>query len=456
LSHPNYNPHTAYPDIFGRLYRKIPPVIRYGKLYQDTYNFLNISEYWPREKFEEYQLYQLKDLMRHAYNTVPYYTDLMDEHGIHPDSIHDFEDFKKLPILTKDEIRKNPERFISTQYQRKHMQTVSTSGSTGNQLTFMYERGGTLAKERAFIKKMFDGFGVKSNDRSVVIRGTKERMERIRFNRFNNTLYIINPVFNKNSIVEYAGIISAFNPNVIKGYPSYIFVFAKYLQSHPVNKSFSELKLILCHSEKLYNFQHEVIINTFGVPVFTQYGMTEMCVFMNTCPAGRSNHVVPQYGYIEIIPDPAYNGSGHTGKIIATGFNNYAFPFIRYDTGDIGSIPDTIACRCGRNYLQVKDIIGRTQDFLKANSESHISPIEFDYMVASLKNYIDIQLVQHNPDTLELRIVPDDNYQSGDEDSFVSRIKKRFNNNMHIKISHVDSIERTPGNKKLFVRSAVS
>ena len=88
-------------------YGSLPPRIRYGKVFWETYNFLQESQWWSKERLEEYQMQQLEKLLKHAYENVPYYRRVFNERGLKPKDIQDVEDLKKLPHLTKDKFRYN-------------------------------------------------------------------------------------------------------------------------------------------------------------------------------------------------------------------------------------------------------------------------------------------------------------------------------------------------------------
>ena len=65
-------------------YGLIPFSIRYGKVFRDTYEFLQKSQWWSREKLEEYQMQQLAKLLTHSYENIPYYRRVFDERGLKP------------------------------------------------------------------------------------------------------------------------------------------------------------------------------------------------------------------------------------------------------------------------------------------------------------------------------------------------------------------------------------
>jgi len=85
------------------VYGAIPLPIRYGKVFRETYAFLQESQWWSRERLEEYQLQKLSKLLYHAYENVPYYRKVFDERGLKPTDIRDFKDLQMLPYLMNDE-----------------------------------------------------------------------------------------------------------------------------------------------------------------------------------------------------------------------------------------------------------------------------------------------------------------------------------------------------------------
>ena len=76
-------------------YGSLPPRLRYGKVFWEAYNFLQESQWWSKERLEEYQIQQLSKLLNHSYENVPYYRKVFDERGLKPKDIQDFELYLK-------------------------------------------------------------------------------------------------------------------------------------------------------------------------------------------------------------------------------------------------------------------------------------------------------------------------------------------------------------------------
>ncbi|MBW1671914.1 MAG: hypothetical protein JRJ40_11065 [Deltaproteobacteria bacterium] len=108
-----------------------------------------------------------------------------------------------------------------------------------------------------------------------------------------------------------------------------------------------------------------MIEKVFSCRVYSWYGHSECLALGGECEHSRSLHFYPQYGYVEMIPTGIKNASGkEIYEIVATGFNNYVMPLIRYRTGDYAVLSDENKCSCGRNYLLVDEVVGREQEFV--------------------------------------------------------------------------------------------
>ena len=157
-----------------------------------------------------------------------------------------------------------------------------------------------------------------------------------------------------------------FKPEFLYAYPSNCYSLGKLMEKNKLNYRF---KGIFCSSEKLFDFQREFIEDFFNCRIISWYGHSEYCVLAGECEKSNYYHVFPEYGYTEFIKA---GNNKNMFEIVATGFNNYVMPFIRYKTGDFAVLTDE-KCRCGRNYKLIKEIIGREQDYIITKNKQKIS-----------------------------------------------------------------------------------
>jgi phenylacetate-CoA ligase len=439
-------------------YGSLPPRLRYGKVFWETYNFLQESQCWSQEKIEEYQIEQLGKLLRHAYENVPYYRKVFDERRLKPKDIKSLEDLRRnFPLLTKETIKKCKDEFISKTHGKHQLKSVHTGGTTGSPLHFFYEEGVSIPKEKAFFWRMWNWHGYRWGDRCLAITGAYEVGDRVQYSPVERCVYLYNPIIDAQHVRDYVDLIKRFRPKVIRAYPSLIFLLARFINQNGLKLKDSSIETVFCASEKILDFQREEIGEAINCKVVDHYGHNEMQVLMQRCEENCEYHVISEYGITEIIgkdgrPVTGYEGEG---EIVGTGFNNYAFPMIRYKTEDWAVVSER-KCKCGREHPLVKDIIGRSGDFILTPSGKLVSPTTIEFAIDYIKSFNDIQIVQIDIDMIEIQIVPDSSYSEDEGRRFVEGVKARIGEKMHVRIALMDGIERSPSQKRRFIKSEIS
>lgn len=430
------------------IYNNLPDNIKYGRSFTDLYNFLEESQFWSREKLEEYQLSELKKIINHGYNNVPYYKRIFEERGLTPNDIKDFSDLKKIPYLTKNIIRKNLKDLIATNYKEKERLYCTTGGSTGLPLEFCMNKNINI-REDAFIASQWSrvGYDINKKNKMVVLMGHIPPKNYYEF--LGNKLILSSFKLREDNFKDYVNLIDNFKPDFIHCYPSSIVTLSKYMNNHKIFIKNKNLKAILCVSENLYQGQREYIENTFNCRVYSFYGHSERCCLAGECEINNYYHIFPQYGYTELINEDNNENlkEDEIVEIVATGFNNYAMPFIRYKTEDM-AVNTNGTCSCGRNYKLIKRIEGRKQEFFVNKFGDKITFTRSHFPLAVVKDKImAYQYVQNKPGNVILNI--ETKYNLNEEE--INNIKEIFLNmfsNIDIKINRSEKvIERTKAGK---------
>jgi phenylacetate-CoA ligase len=399
----------------------IPYSWRYGgKRYKETRQFLIKSQWWSEDQHQEYQLKELKRLLCHAYKNIPYYKRKFESIHCLPDDIKSIENFHNFPFLAKEDLRNNLDELKATNIQDAAMQYETSGGSTGHAVGFyeqIYER---KEIELAFTYALWGRIGYKPGDRIGVLRGNLVPK------RNDGSHWLFNPKINEfllssyhlteKSAELYAKLINKFRVKYLHVYPSAITLFAKYLDG--LKMSFPYLKGILCASEMIYDWQRKSISEVFNCSVFSHYGLSERAVLGGECEYTSKIHIFPEYGYTELIDEKGnqITEAKIPGEIVATGFTNYATPFIRYRTGDIG-ILSAEKCSCGRNYPLFEHIEGRTQDFVitEKGKKITLTALIFAQHFHAFGRLKKLQIEQNVPGKITMRIVKDAGFSRRDE-----------------------------------------
>ncbi|MGH9908444.1 MAG: phenylacetate--CoA ligase family protein, partial [Pyrinomonadaceae bacterium] len=232
------------------------------------------------------------------------------------------------------------------------------------------------------------------------------------------------------------------------GYPSVLFVLAELIREggHSID---SPPRVVFTGAENLYDNQRRLISEVFKAPVTDEYGFSEGCGNASRCEADLF-HEDFEYGILEPLNKERIGSQTSRGQIIATGFGSYGMPFIRYDVGDIGTWKDT-SCTCGRWSKVLTKIDGRFEDYVLTPEGRKI--LRFDYIFKDTQNVRDAQVVQKEPGTICLRIVPRPGYSASDEHILKKEIKDGVSAKLSVEFEYVKEIEREANGKFRAVRS---
>jgi phenylacetate-CoA ligase len=429
----------------------MPSSYRYGKAFWDTYNFLQESQWWSREKLEVYQMQQLEKLLRHAYENVPYYRRVFDERGLQPKDIQSTDDLRKLPYLTKEIIRKNFDRLLAKNFPKRDLKLLRTSGSTAIPLSFYIEKRITASLENAFIETLWNRVGYHSKYKRVNI--TWEQLNKKNswweYNPASKILMLSPSQMNDENLYNYVKKIEEFEPIAIQAIPSTIMLLANFMLRNNV-PPFSSVKAILLGSEMLYPWQRKKITKAFNSRIFSLYGQNEKVILAGECEQSTEYHIFSEYGITELISQSGdrIKQTGERTKLVGTGFNNYVMPFIRYETNDIAILSNK-KCSCGRNYLLIEKIEGRNQEYivLKNGTLVPLLSLPFSSFLLDVKQF---QFYQETAGEVILKIVKMPSYNDNNTEYILKGLSEGLNN-IKIDLKFVNEIPRTERGKYMYM-----
>ncbi len=422
------------------IYIQIPLPILLGREFRRYRHQLNKTQWFTLQQLKELQTIKLRVLIKHVYENVPYYQRLFKTRGLTPDDITELEDLAKLPFLTKSLVRENFNDLLSKNFKRYRPVIGHSGGSTGERLEFYLSRQ-AIAIEQAAYWRHYNWAGYNFGDKcaSFCLPFPEEISHLLwYFNPKDRIFHFNTAKFNSSSLVTIVEKLVEYQPRVIWAFPSYLYLLVKYLKSRGISKI--KPLILLTSAEMLYDYQRKEIEEFFGVKVFEWYGLGEHVVSASQCEYG-GYHINLEYTVMEFIKDDKFNDLDGYYEIVGTNLDNYAMPFLRYRTSDLGK-PTNKLCSCGRKLSLISEIGGRTQDVLiTPEGVKRLPHTQFSFH--EIPNLKELQIVQETTQQLRIKIVKTPAFSRKDEEALIKMVKERIGFEVEVVIEPVEYIPRT-------------
>lgn len=416
---------------------------RYNKNFQSYYNEYLSSNH------AEVNLKKMCDFLQSA-NQTTFWKERFNKYGVNPNNrVNPIEEIKKLPVITKSEIKEHTEIIIAKSLFKK-TSWIHTSGTTGSGLVFPQ----TLEMENrqwAVWWRYRSWHGVEATTWMAWFGGRSIAHVLQKEAPFWRVNYPMRQVMfsahhlNENTVIHYFNMIKMRKLSWLHGYPSQLSLLANLIKKRNLG-TLPDVKIITVGAESLLQAQKSIIEEVFQAPIKQHYGLAEGVVNISEHPDGILK-ADQDFAFAEFIPiddsDPTIC------RIIGTNYSNTAFPLIRYDTGDIAHI------KWNKNEAPtIISIDGRQEDYISLSSGVKIGRL--DHIFKDLTEVQEAQIYQPNLDNIILRIVKGSRYDHvNQEKQVISETKKRLGNGIDIKIEYVNHIPRTKSGKLKFVVSDV-
>ena len=430
---------------------------------RDTYKYIQLLEkeqYLPRKDLEQLKFKKLKALLIHAEQNIPFYAKRFSKAGFAPSQMACIDDFKSLPLLSKEEIQQNLED-MKWKDTPGGLYRYNTGGSSGKPLVFYFDRRRQAydAAARALVHKWWD---IDIGDKELYLWGSpleitkQDKLKDLR-DRLTNDLLISAFEISEKQVPGMIEKIRKFNPKCIFGYPSTIDLFSKMAAKAGVaSMPDAGVKVVFTTAEVLYDYQKENIGRFFGnVPVADGYGSREGGFVCHECKE-KNYHIIDSNYIVELIRDGKEAASGESGEVVLTHLDAWGMPFIRYRTGDVAQA-GTEPCVCGRTWATIKNIQGRTTDFVVTPDGRWQHALSVIYVVRDIEGVDEFKIIQHSVEDIEVLLKIHENlYPATGDQRIVKGIQKRMGDSVQVRVTKMDTIPRDASGKYRYVVSKVS
>jgi len=410
-------------------------------------------------QLREFQEHRLKALLLHAYANVPYYRRVFGEIGLIHGKAVDMSKFDRIPVLTKDILRRFTKELVSQDYQTRGWYCDTSGGSTGEPIQVMkdaafgrwgasvefYYYNRMLGIEEPIVKRVILWGSERDFFEGGV--GIQARLK----NRLAHVLFLNSFRMSESDSELYIKKINAYRPQLIRGYANSLFELCDYALRRELSLHTPEA--VISSAELLTDSMRQEIESAFKTHVFDFYGSREVNALAGECTKGRM-HQFAFLNHLEVLDKhdrPV--GTNEEGRVVVTNLASYAMPLIRYDVGDTVVCTDD-GCSCGSPLPTLRNVTGRVGDHFVTRDGTMIEANYFGFLFDFRDSVRKFQMIQEDYERIRIKVALRSDLTVSDRDDIESKIHFVMGD-CEILWDIVDDISDCTSGKHLFIRSLV-
>ncbi len=365
-------------------------------------------ETMPVGEIKKLQSEKLVKQVKHVYDNVPYYRDLMDKKGVTPDDIHGIEDLHKLPFLTKSDLRDAYPYGLLAKPLADCVRIQSTSGTTGRRVVAFYTQHDVDLWEECCARAI------------VAVGGTNEDVCQVAYgyglftggpglNGGSHKVGCLTLPMSSGNTERQLQFMMDLNATILCCTPSYAAYLGESLKEKGYTSDQIPLKAGIFGAEPWTEEMRHSIEETLGIKAYDIYGLTETSGpgVAFECSEQTGMHINEDHFLAEIIdPDTGeVLPEGSRGELVFTSLDKEAFPLLRYRTRDI-CVLSRKPCSCGRTHIKMTKPMGRSDDMLIIRGVN-VFPSQIETVLLNEGYQPNYQIVvdrEKNSDTLDVYV----------------------------------------------------
>ena len=384
-----------------------------GMLYKLNLRNKGISEeilgaYYGRDLLTENQIAEiqnerLREFLKYCNINSPYYRNLFQERSLNIDADDMISELRKIPPISKDEIKQNLESIFSKEFaNRKGLIAKFTGGSTGTPLEIWgdysdyRENNIIIARQRRWVHwlggmrtiTLFGGF---VDIKSKLHRAVKRIL-------INET--IINIMDRSNT--DFSSIVASIRksrPQALIAYFSILKELAYVCEEE--KRPLTGINVIIASAEPIEEQPRLYAQEWLGAPIYFQYGSRETGTPAQECKMQNGYHYAQDIALCEVLDDN--DKPCAFGHLAITWFANRVVPLIRYKIGDSATI-NTDACACALPYHRIDRIEGRMSAMIITPDDRRITSMIFPHLLKDYDWIMEYQAEQVAKDHIVVRV----------------------------------------------------
>ena len=365
-------------------------------------------ETMPYEEMKKLQSEKLKKQVKHVYENVEYYRNLMDEKGVKPEDINGIEDLHKLPFLTKADLRDAYPYGLLAKPLEDCVRIHSTSGTTGRRVVAFYTQNDVDLWEDCCARAIVATGGSKK-DVCQVAYGYGLFTGGFGLHGGASKVGCLTLPMSSGNTERQIQFMTDLSATILCCTPSYAAYIGETLKEQGYKPEDIPLRAGIFGAEPWTEEMRKSIEGTLGIKAYDIYGLTETTGpgVSFECSEQTGMHINEDHFLAEIIdPDTGeVLPEGEKGELVFTSLDKEAFPLLRYRTRDI-CVLSRKKCSCGRTLIKMAKPMGRTDDMLIIRGVN-VFPSQIETVLLNEGYQPNYQIVvdrANNTDTFEVNV----------------------------------------------------
>ena len=365
--------------------------------------------YLDRERLQARRDQRVRNIVKHAARTVPYYRDLFARERLDVASFRTATDLDLLPLLDKEQVRREPERFLSETEAGRNALSFLTSGTSGTPIRIHHDRHSLLRniaygeRERQPVNKVCGSF----RPREMYVGYETSTFKKVTAFYEDNVLFPVKPrrrfVPLTEPIERVVEIANEIQPDVIVGYGGWLHQFFRTVAAREL--TLHRPTVVMYMGEALPFGGRAFIEEHFGARVMSRYNAVESFKIGFFCEEGDGFHVHDDICHVRIVNDRGQSvPAGEQGRIVVSNLINRASVLLNYPIGDVAALTDRV-CACGRTFRLLSELEGRVEDMLLLPGDRFVHPRSVWQIFKEDHDVIQYQLTQVALQQFELTLV---------------------------------------------------
>lgn len=405
---------------------------------------LKQTEWLSIAELKRLQLQQLRLVLRHAFDTIPFWRTRLTAARLDPHAELTSEGFSALPLLTRDDVQKEGESLLCRNLPAQHGRVFKgeTSGSTGKpiayygtELTQFFWRVYTL-RDHLWHQRDFSGklAAIRTKVEDNIVQGWGPATEPVVETGPLATLNIRADISTQLEWLQRQA------PQYLISYPHNLLELAR--QSIASGLRLPNLREVRSFGAVLPTDLRALCRHAWDVSVVDIYSAEEVGYIALQCPQQEHYHVQAENLIVEVLDENDKECKpGQMGRVALTTLHNFAMPLVRYEIGDYVEVGDS--CNCGRGLPVITRILGRDRNMLtKPDGSQHWPsfPAELWTAVAPIRQF---RLIQKSLDRIEAQFVASGDLGREQRESLIGSLQQSLGYPFHIELVRVAEIGRS-------------